>query len=68
MNITTVAKNLRAMIAGKEKYLSDLKTTEVVETADRIYRATTVGMLDANIAELKLILADVESCCEQTTR
>ena len=62
MNISTVAQNLRNTIAGKEKYLAEWKNLDPVETADRIHRATIVGMLEINIDELKRILQDVEVC------
>ncbi len=61
MNIQTVADNLRKTIAGKEKYLSEWNNANITETADRIHRATIVGMLTINIDELKRILQDVES-------
>jgi hypothetical protein len=62
MNIQTLAENLRNTIAGKEKYLAEWKNADLVETADRIHRATIVGMLELNIDELKRILQDVEQC------
>ena len=62
MDICTVKKNLERTIAGKEKYLKNWKDTEPIETADRIHKATVVGMLEANITELKNILADVKAC------
>lgn len=62
MKIQTIIENLRNTIAGKEKYLTEWKNVDVVDTADRIHRATIVGMLELNIEELKRILADVELC------
>jgi hypothetical protein len=62
MNIQTVAENLRNTIAGKERYLAEWQNADLVETADRIHRACTVGMLEINIDELKSILKDVEQC------
>ncbi len=67
MNIQTVAQNLQVTIAGKEKYLAEWNTADIVETADRIHRATIVGMLTINIAELKRILQDVEQCIDKET-
>jgi hypothetical protein len=61
MNIQTVATNLRNTIAGKEAYLAEWNNADLTETADRIHRATIVGMLTINIAELKRILQDVEN-------
>ena len=66
MNIQTVAENLRNTIAGKEKYLAEWNNADLVETADRIHRATIVGMLTINIDELKRILKDVEQCIKET--
>jgi hypothetical protein len=66
MNIQTVAENLRNTIAGKEAYLSEWNNANITETADRIHRATIVGMLKVNIDELKRILQDVEQCIPQT--
>jgi hypothetical protein len=66
MNIQTVATNLRKTIAGKEAYLSEWNNADLTETADRIHRATIVGMLKVNIDELKRILQDVEQCIEET--
>ena len=65
MNIQTVAQNLRKTISGKEAYLDEWNNANITETADRIHRATIVGMLELNIGELKRILQDVEVCCEQ---
>ena len=67
MNIQTVALNLRNTIAGKEAYLAEWNNANIIETADRIHRATIVGMLKVNIDELKRILQDVEVCCQQHT-
>jgi len=67
MNIQTVAENLRNTIAGKEKYLAEWNNADLTETADRIHRACTVGMLENNIDELKRILQDVEQCAKQAS-
>jgi hypothetical protein len=64
MNIYTVAQNLRNTIAGKEKYLADLRKKGYDQTGV----ATTVAeFLEININELKVILFDVEKCCEKAT-
>lgn len=65
MNIQTVAENLRNTISGKEKYLAEWNNADLTETADRIHRATIVGMLKVNIDELNRILEDVEQCIEK---
>jgi hypothetical protein len=62
MNIYTVRDNLKTTIAGKEKYLADLRKKGYDQTGV----ATVVAeFLEVNINELKVILFDVEKCCEQ---
>lgn len=62
MNIYTVRDNLKTTIAGKEKYLADLGKKGYDQTGV----ATVVAeFLAININELKVILFDVEKCCEQ---
>lgn len=70
MNIYTVADNLRKTIAGKEEYLSNaIKIRDeqdlTIEQATANY--VTIQFLKININELKVILFDVEKCCEQAT-
>ena len=65
MNIQTVAENLRNAIAGKDQSIAEWQNADIVETADRIHRASIVGMLEVNIAELRRILKDVEQCVKQ---
>ena len=67
MNIYTVRDNLKNTIAGKEAYLAEWNDANITETADRIHRATIVGMLKVNIDELKRILQDVEQCAKQAS-
>ena len=62
MKVETLRDNLKNTIAGKEKYLAEWNNADLTETADRIHRATIVGMLKHNIDELKRILTDVELC------
>jgi hypothetical protein len=67
MNIYTVCDNLKNTIEGKEKYLSQI-TRELVAESDRakiIALDATVKFLTININELKVILFDVEQCCQQ---
>jgi hypothetical protein len=60
MNIYTVRDNLRNTIAGKEKYLAELRKKGYDQTGV----ATAVAeFLEININELKVILFDVEQCC-----
>ncbi len=76
MNIYTVRDNLKKTIEGKEKYLVekqkdlDFLTTNLKQSAyvgeEMAYRAT-IEFLKININELKVILFDVEKCCEQAT-
>lgn len=66
MNIQTVAQNLRTAIAGKEVMLERSKARLSPRPApDDVTWFTiksTVQLLENNIAELKMILADVEQC------
>lgn len=62
--IYTVRDNLKNTIASKEQYLADLRKKGYDQTGV----ATTVAeFLEININELKVILFDVEKCCEQAT-
>ena len=64
MNIYTVRDNLKNTIAGKEKYLADLRKKGYDQTGV----ATAVAeFLEINIEELTKILVDVEVCCNQAT-
>ena len=58
MNISTVAQNLRNTIAGKEKYLSDLRKKH----SQLGVSAAVASYVEINIDELKRILQDVEVC------
>ena len=68
MNIHTVAENLRNTIAGKEEYLEAIqkeRTFVGLRDGEDIALRTTAQFLEININELKVILFDVEKCCEQ---
>jgi hypothetical protein len=65
MNIHTVAENLRKTIAGKEKYLAQMRL-DIVKYNQTVNH-TVAKMLEVNIDELKRILEDVEVCCKQAT-
>lgn len=67
MNIYTVRDNLKKTIEGKEKYLAEISRALVAakERGDIIALDATVKFLQININELKVILFDVEKCCEQ---
>lgn len=68
MNIYTVRDNLKNTIAGKEKYLAECKDAldkGITSTGVHIAVDTTREFLEININELKVILFDVEKCCEQ---
>jgi hypothetical protein len=56
MNIATVVANLRRTISNKENYLSSI----YMDSAPGSH--VIAKMLEVNINELKLILADVEAC------
>ena len=68
MNIHTVAENLRRTIAGKEAYLQVMveKSDLAVYPQNKVY-AAVADFLVINIDELKVILFDVEKCCEKAT-
>ena len=66
MNIYTVRDNLKNTIEGKEKYLAEMKQNYMLSTmAESRELSTAIKFLAINIDELKKILADVETCCEQ---
>ena len=69
MNIHTVAENLRKTIAGKEKYLAELNKVNAmsVPSGEALALSATYKFLEININELKVILFDVEKCCEKAT-
>jgi ribosome assembly protein YihI (activator of Der GTPase) len=67
MNIHTVAANLRRTIAGKELALKEYNKAlnvyiDPLDVGERMAITATKEFLEINIAELKRILADVESC------
>lgn len=63
MNIQTVASNLRVTIAGKEKLLEEYqKARKLATMAEDLALYATSETLKINIAELRRILQDVESC------
>ena len=73
MNISTVAHNLRSSIASKEAMLerskARLSPRPVLDDVTWFTIKSTVQLLENNIAELKMILADVEACAaEQSWR
>jgi hypothetical protein len=68
MNIHTVAENLRKTIAGKERYLAEMQENYRLSTmAEGMALTATIEFLKININELKVILFDVEKCCEKAT-
>jgi hypothetical protein len=67
MNIYTVRDNLKKTIEGKEAYLAHINQ-DLVNARDRaqiMALDATSKFLHININELKVILFDVEKCCEQ---
>ena len=63
MNLQTVAENLRNTIAGKEKYLAEMKEAYILSTmAEGMALSTSIKFLAINLDELKKILTDVEQC------
>jgi hypothetical protein len=66
MNIYTVRDNLKKTIEGKEAYLARVNEDRMSEDAHvRMMAYAILKMLEININELKVILFDVEKCCEQ---
>jgi len=67
MNIYTVRDNLKKTIEGKEKYLAELDKVNAmsVPSGEALALSTTYKFLQININELKVILFDVEQCCQQ---
>jgi hypothetical protein len=64
MDIFTVRNNLKTTIAGKEEYLRAFRADDNVIT---IVKDTMIQVIEMNIAELKVILGDVEKCCERAS-
>ena len=70
MNILTVAENLRKTIAGKEEYLANaimIRNEQDLTIEQKVANQATIEFLKININELKVILFDVEKCCEKAT-
>lgn len=75
MNIYTVRDNLKKTIAGKETAIKMYR--ELLENLDRVEGVgaqakrqayfATVEFLDINLIELRAILKDVETCCQQAS-
>ncbi len=74
MKIQTVAQNLRNTIAGKEKYLAEMKTKSARLSWEQNSLGGSMGYrmaedvvkyLEVNLKELRRILQDVESCVTQ---
>jgi hypothetical protein len=68
MNIYTVRDNLKKTIAGKEAYLEAIqkeRTFVGLRDGEDIALKAVADFLAININELKVILFDVEQCCEQ---
>jgi hypothetical protein len=73
MNINTIRDNLKNTIKGKEAYLEEVrKAREQLASVEGAGAAgqdsalfATQEFLKININELKVILFDVEKCCEK---
>lgn len=68
MNIYTVRDNLKKTIEGKEQYLLAIqkeRTFVGLRDGEDIALKAVAQFLELNINELKVILFDVEKCCEQ---
>ena len=65
VSIYQVRDNLKNTIAGKEAYLEQMRKDIVAYNQTVNY--TVAKFLELNIDELKVILFDVEQCCEKAT-
>lgn len=66
MSIYTVRDNLKNTIKAKEAYLEEIrKARELATSAEDMAFYATGEFLKININELKVILHDVEKCCEE---
>ena len=68
MNIYNVRDNLKKTIEGKEQYLLAIqkeRTFVGLRDGEDIALKAVAQFLEININELKVILFDVEKCCEQ---
>jgi len=67
--IYTVRDNLKNTIKGKEEYLIKMQTKAIKaeDNANMAAAFATIEFLKININELKVILFDVEKCCEEAT-
>ena len=65
--IYTVRDNLKNTIKGKEEYLIKMQTKAIKaeDNANMAAAFATIEFLKININELKVILFDVEKCCEE---
>jgi len=61
MNVYTVRDNLKKTIEGKEAYLARIREIPKNTGAS----ALVAEFIEININELKVILFDVEKCCEE---
>jgi hypothetical protein len=68
MNIQTVRDNLKNTIAGKEKYLAEVRAARcIADCREDIALHSVQELLKINIDELRAILADVEKCMEKAS-
>jgi hypothetical protein len=66
MNIHTVRDNLIKTIAGKEKYLDEVRTARcIADRREDIALHAVQELLKVNVDELRAILQDVEKCVEK---
>lgn len=68
MNIQTVADNLRNTITTKEQMLTEFESITLRRGANLEAVFATKEILKINIAELKRILEDLESCIEKDVK
>lgn len=65
VTIYQVRDNLKQTIEGKEAYLAQMRK-DIIQY-NQVVNHTVAKFLEININELKVILYDVEQCCEKAT-
>lgn len=67
MTIDKICENLQNTIAGKEMFLEEINRSldKNKSGIDAIVSKTTAEFLEINLAELRMILKDVEECISE---
>lgn len=68
MNVYTIRDNLLKTIAGKEKYLAELRYRVTLMTiGEELAAKAVIKFVEINLDELYGILNDVQECCKQAS-